>query len=129
MLLWAIYQIHPIEGGGCQCGHLEGGGGSTINVTSTNENKIAFRESVLESDTPSPPSGASKSHYILRFGRFYARYGPDVREGEWGGVCLDDVGRGRGCPKSQDFFDWWMTPYCNLWLLSWPYNLSKYYKH
>jgi len=38
------------------------------------------RESVLDSDTPCPKhieirTGASGSQYILRFGRYYARYG------------------------------------------------------
>jgi len=38
--------------------------------------------------------------YVLRFGRFYARYGPDVfRQGEGGVVQTDDVGQGEGCSK------------------------------
>jgi len=46
----------------------------------------------------------SGSRYILRFGRFYARYGPDVRDGG-GDVCQpDDVGQG-GVSFWSDVFD------------------------
>jgi len=42
--------------------------------------------------------------YILRFGRFYARYNPEVRAqgGRVEAVCqTDDVGQRGGCPKNQ----------------------------
>jgi len=63
---------------------------------------------------PPPHPRAYVSQYILRFGRFYAQYGPHVWDGGVGGVCqTDDVGQG-GWPKSQFLIGrlWRMTPYC-----------------
>jgi len=57
-------------------------GGSALNRTSTNKKQFELRESVLESDTPLP---TSRLQNILRFGRTFAGYGPDVRGG---GGCL-----------------------------------------
>jgi len=50
----AIHQRRPVERGVCvcQCGRPRTGQGLSINQTSKNEQKIAFRESVLESDPP-----------------------------------------------------------------------------
>jgi len=60
--------------------------------------------SVSESDTSPPLPRASGLQYILRFVRFYARYGPGVR-GQGGSskrTILDCVGGG-----VQNVFDGW----------------------
>jgi len=73
-----------------------GGGGGLPSTGRPETKKKAFRESVLESDTPLPPStGVRIAIYFLRFRPFCARYGMDVRDGAAGGVFqTDDVGQG-----------------------------------
>jgi len=72
--------------------------------------KIGVSESVSETNTRTPTSRSweSRLQYILRFGRFYARYGPDVF-GRGGGGCPS--------PKSQFLLGrlWWMTPNMKLY--------------
>jgi len=82
----------------------DGGGKSAIiqkqtNWPGTKKNKKIGVSRVRIGVLHPPFPRASGSQYILRFGRFYARYRPDVCNGA-GGVCqTDDVGRGG--PKSQ----------------------------
>jgi len=73
--LGAIHQKRPVEGGGCaNVDELERGGGEGVSHQPDiqKRKKVAFHESVLESDTPpsSPRPWASGLQYILRFGHF-----------------------------------------------------------
>jgi len=69
------------------------GGGSAINRTSRNENKLAFQESVLEST-------GVRITISLAFRTFL----PAIRSGRPRGVCqTNDVGQGRGVSKKSVF--------------------------
>jgi len=94
----------------------DGGGSTNCQMWATAEGRSAINRTPKKNyPVPSdpPPVHRRLDSNIFCFGRFYARYNPDVLWG--GGVFQTDyiVQGGRGCPKCQLLLGrpWWMTPW------------------
>jgi len=106
LILGAIHQRRPVERWGGVRAYVDdlgqGGLGSAMTRTSKKDKKIGVSgvRIGVRHTPPSPPRPrASGSQYILRFGRFYARYTVPTfvdGKGEGGVLQTDDAGQGGG---------------------------------